>query len=618
MKNIKVIGGKYLIPLFFAICIYIALKMDGDIFRVLLIERQGMMGLFHGLSIEWQGMMDSSPDLFPHSITIVLLCGGILLLVKYLSEFHAPLHDKIAAGLFAVIMLLGSCYQVEGDISAIISGKTAFAISICYLLGFYLIFTNVFSIFRICVKWCSAKSISFMEAHSPRELLCLCWAIIYICWLPYIIIRYPAGVEYDAHHQIEQFLGYAEMKAHWPPASSAIMGGVVQLGKILFDSYDIGLFMLALFQAAVSSFVLAYTASFMKRMNVSSVWIAISIVIYALVPIFPGYLTSIVKDSLFADMVVLFIVLLAEELYLPQNRKRIFFIGIIALLVCLLRNNGIYIIIFCSITLLVHIVGKRRKSLFPLLISFLTVCMAYQVYSSVLLPALNIKKGSISEAFSIPFQQTARYFREWPEDISEEEQLIIGKVLDADNIADVYNPLLSDPVKKTYHGSTKELLSYFGVWLKQFVRHPMVYIDATLNNCYGFFFPDAKPVTALSSGLFMGANASDSIFYFTEKEEWKPLRDTLFQYVWLWENNPITFPLCSFGVQICLTIYLFIRAVCFRQKKVLFLFLPSMVGILVCIASPTWWWYGFRYSLPIVYANPTLAGITLMRMDKNE
>lgn len=605
MKDIKILGGKYIIYLFCAICIYIAIKMDSNVFIALLMEGERAK--------------DILSDLFPHSITTFLLCVGILLLMKHLPKFHIPLHDKIAGSLFAVIMLLGYCYQTAGSISAIISRKAAFVISICYLSGFYLIFTYILFVFQICVKWCSTKSISFMNHFSSRKLLCLCWVIIYISWLPYIIIRYPAGVEYDAHHQIEQILGYSKITAHWPPASSAILGGIVLLGKIMFDSYDIGLFLLALFQAGVSAFVLAYTASFMKKINVSSVWIAISIVIYALVPIYPGYLTSIVKDALFADMVVSFIVFLAEELYLPQNRNRIFFIGIIALLVCLLRNNGVYIIVFCFIVLLAYNVGKRRKSLLPLLISLLAACLAYQVYSSILLPAMGIEKGSVKEALSVPFQQTARYFKEWPEDMTEEELLIIGKVLDTDNIADLYNPLLSDPVKRTYHGDIRELLSYFGIWFKQFVRHPIVYIDAALNSCYGFFFPDAKQlIPELSSGLYMSANSSDGELYFTEKEEWGYLKYILVIYVGLWENNPATFPLCNFGVQICFTMYLIIWAVCAKQKKVLFLFLPSIVGILVCIASPTWWWNGFRYALPIVYANPVLTGIALMRVDKNK
>jgi hypothetical protein len=40
------------------------------------------------------------------------------------------------------------------------------------------------------------------------------------------------------------------------------------------------------------------------------------------------------------------------------------------------------------------------------------------------------------------------------------------------------------------------------------------------------------------------------------------------------------------------------------------LLMPTMVGILVCIASPTWWNNGFRYALPIICANPMMFAMT--------
>ncbi len=54
--------------------------------------------------------------------------------------------------------------------------------------------------------------------------------------------------------------------------------------------------------------------------------------------------------------------------------------------------------------------------------------------------------------FSIPMQQTARYLKEYPDDVTKEEAKAIDGVMKYDEIADLYNPELSDPVKATYRG----------------------------------------------------------------------------------------------------------------------------------------------------------------------
>ena len=49
-------------------------------------------------------------------------------------------------------------------------------------------------------------------------------------------------------------------------------------------------------------------------------------------------------------------------------------------------------------------------------------------------------------------QQTARYLKEYPDDVTKEEAKAIDGVMKYDEIADLYNPELSDPVKATYRG----------------------------------------------------------------------------------------------------------------------------------------------------------------------
>lgn len=61
---------------------------------------------------------------------------------------------------------------------------------------------------------------------------------------------------------------------------------------------------------------------------------------------------------------------------------------------------------------------------------------------------LSCGKDSPKEMFSLPFQQTARYVKEYGDEISEEEREIIAKVLDYDSLAEIYEPMTADPVKQ--------------------------------------------------------------------------------------------------------------------------------------------------------------------------
>ena len=54
------------------------------------------------------------------------------------------------------------------------------------------------------------------------------------------------------------------------------------------------------------------------------------------------------------------------------------------------------------------------------------------------------------EALSVPMQQTARYIRDYGNEVTDDERTAIEKALDYDAIAQSYMPELSDGVKQYY------------------------------------------------------------------------------------------------------------------------------------------------------------------------
>ena len=72
--------------------------------------------------------------------------------------------------------------------------------------------------------------------------------------------------------------------------------------------------------------------------------------------------------------------------------------------------------------------------------------------------AFHVEKDTPKEMLSLPFQQTARYVRDYGDEGTEEEKAAIGQVLDYDKIAKGYMELTSDPVKTTYHAKEWQVM----------------------------------------------------------------------------------------------------------------------------------------------------------------
>lgn len=541
--------------------------------------------------------------LFPYGLFTLLLMAAVFLGVRYAPGTPVRGWERVFAVAVALMWILGWAFNATDGWGVLFDGPVSSFLTAVTFLG-------LIALVSTALRWLRAlaKRFAEWEPRTPkiferRPFLCS-WAVIFLCWLPFAVIRYPAGIEYDAHFQIEQFLGFRPMTAHWPPFSSALMGGFVWLGDALFRSYDVGIFAFVLFQALVSSAILAYTVKTMGDLGVARSWRLVSLLIYALAVAYPSYLTAAVKDALFSAATVLFVTLLIRCLYLSQKRGTCVFLGVAALLMCLLRKNGIYVLILCFIVLLFRALFRKNRARLPMVVALGAACLLYFGYEKALLPALDIPPGSVAEALSVPFQQTARYVRDHPGDVTEKEREIIGAVLDYERLeSGVYNPDLSDPVKETYHGDTRALLRYMGVWASQFFRHPGTYFQATLANSCGFYYPDARNLI-----LYDNLEVYEK-FNFSDPPALRPAKNWLYTYVASMDTLPGLMLLGSAGFNTWLTAYFVVCALRRRDKKLLLALLPSVVGILVCVAGPTYTWNGVRYALPYMYATPLLAGL---------
>lgn len=551
--------------------------------------------------------------------TIFSLKGIIAIVILVLFYVHIYSNEKISKSVYISSIFL-SCVMITGELLE--KYETCFYRNISIILiiisfvGWFTLFENILKIVKryLCTKFnINIKTIKYINRLNDKSFICICMLIMIICWLPYIILRYPAGIESDAKNQIAQVLGFQKLINRWPVFSSILMGSFFKIGKTFFNSYDLGAIIYVVFQTIISAFVLAYSLNFIRKHKGTNQEILIILITYSFVPLFPGYITSIVKDTLFADMVLLFNILLIEVLIDGNNLKKDIVIGIISLFMCLLRNNGIYILLFESIILAIYMIIKKENYKY-LILTFILVVFVNGCYEKIVIPTLGLECDNTVEALSIPLQQTARCVNEHYDELSKEDIVIINKVLNVNVIKEKYNPLSSDPVKETFHGDSGDLLEYFKLWFRMFFKYPTTYVDATLQNIYGFFYPKARMWNRPNCGFYTSNDIAGE--YLLSSNEKLKMLCVLFEkyYINSIENLPVIGNVFSIGFYMCTTMVAVIWAICEKKMKYIVYYMPSIVGILVCVAGPTFAQNGARYALPIIYSVPLY--IWLYRTEK--
>lgn len=342
---------------------------------------------------------------------------------------------------------------------------------------------------------------SRVRAFASRHPQLACFLLLFACYLPWLVIYYPGCATWDTFLALESAFSIVAPNNHHPIYYSWLLGGFIQFGRALFGSDNLGLFLFVLMQTGLCAWAYAMLLSAMRELGAKRSFRIVCLLFFALTPIWGAYAVLCDKDSLFAAFSVMFAVWTMRYVFdLPSARTTAVAplrYMLCALAMCLCRNNGIYTVALTGAGLgVLFLAGvQKKRTVKPLRHAFfaliLSVAAAF-VLTKAMLPVLGVQPGSKREMLSIPFQQTARYVKEYPNDVTDAERTAIDAVLQYDTLATGYRANVSDDVKDTYrlHGAPDEsalLRQYMRVWLQMFFKHPRVYAEATLGNSYGYY-----------------------------------------------------------------------------------------------------------------------------------
>lgn len=560
---------------------------------------------------------------------------------KYIHETDSRRRPfvVIPAAFFSLFMVLGYSYSETNSWSLVFGSGSVQLIKSCVK---FVIFFALFY-YGICFLYYKFNEISFAESsdktveeipikklfnkyinlisHYPLKTSFLTLSIIYI---PYIIISYPAIIMPDTINQIVQTypeLGYVApsyleghllsdqiyLNTHHSIVHTLLMRAFIQIGASFFHSFNVGVFLFALLQFFFLIIAVSYGVKILvEKTAFPDKYVPLIILYYIIAPRIQNYMFVLSKDIIYAAFMLYAILSLYLMITKPERRYYILF-AVSGLGLILFRNEARYILII-GLPVLALLCQRLRKFFLKYMIGVIGFSI---LFFHVLLPLCRVTPGSVREMLSIPFQQTARYVKEYAADVTDEEREAIDAVLPYDNLADSYYPNLSDFVKDTFkEDSTKaDLFRYFRVWFLMFLKHPDSYIQATINNYYYFFYPGpilfyeyyyhaSEDYMVLLNRVLepVGSNFHYPQIWHNAREKYEDFRE-IFTYI-----PPIVLLMYS-PTYTWTLILLLLYGIYKKMPQAISLLIIPVLVLCMCLVSPCNGFY-FRYLYPIVFVLP--------------
>ena len=455
--------------------------------------------------------------------------------------------------------------------------------------------------------------LSLWLAQHSAVVFFVCWALFFLSFVPALLAYWPGIFAYDFTTQINQAAS-GHITTHHPILHTLLCYFLLNLGREGSDC-TVGALCCSLVQMACLSGSFAYAISFLSKKKVPLRILVLAFLFFLLLPIHGLFAINATKDILFsAAFLVLF--LLTADLFLQPERFfaspwRWFRYVLFAVLACLLRNTGIYmLVLFFPVVLLLL---RRRRAQVLLLAA---LCIGAVLGSSLGLKLITgATSGSAVEALALPIQQMARSYQEHPDRFSPEEKQALFSLIPEENL-NRYTSRLADSVKGGVSFGKRDAARFLLLWLQMLPTCFDSYVNAFLSSTEGFWYPamDYPDARTYHSYIETGIkDINDNYLIFRQcqwlsaytfynpiaagegMEEW-PVLSLLF--------HPGTYAWILFGL-LALAVYRKNRAF----GGILSLLLISWVLLLLSPIAL------LRYAYPLMLAIPPALGMACLRED---
>ena len=460
--------------------------------------------------------------------------------------------------------------------------------------------------------------------------------IILAFWAIPIILLYPGTPINDTWQQFWQFMKFMSdpinaegaLWDHHPVFDTFFMGAIITpiayytgLWHQMFFAYVI---MQAVFTSLCFSCVVNYAH---KKLGLEILPCACILAALCMFQIYPTAVQNISKDSLHAWVFVLYALFFCELIRTNgsgiKSKKFIVAFTAIALLCCLTKKVGFYIVLLTLVLAVIFLEGRKNKK--RILAPIASCAILMLLVMPAFLQITHATQGEKREMLSLPFQMTARYVKDHPNEVTEEEYEVIDELLDMTSLAERYDPFCADAVKNESKGvGVQGYVNYGKVWLTQGLKHPETY--ATALNCMLSGWFSWEEYAPLMNSEHHTALATEHIPQSAaERDVSKAAADSYEEAIHNLHQNSMLQLFHTFAFWAALIPAFVVCTVCRKQKskapvRYWLAPLPSILALLCgCWLAPvsTAGVEGYRYLFPLTYTAPLLIAWCLYAYKNN-
>ena len=563
-------------------------------------------------------------------VVLFVLYSIMIEKVLTIKDKRANIVALIIAVILSLFEIIGNSISQYMDLSGIFTNGNTFLKSFLKFIGYVitiygivvLLITKVFPKLEPSLN----KGKKFFT-NNKRSFFIVA-GIIFIAYIPYLLNEYPGIISPDSCIEIMTGLGYVTpISNHHPVFHALIISIAMNIGKLI-GNYTTGIAIYSIMQMIFTACVFSYTIYYMAKKNIN-IWLrVICLVFFAFYPPFAAYSVTMWKDVPFGLMMMLFTIDIIElitnkEEFLKSKRKNITF-TIIMILTFLFRNNGIYVVVLTMPFMILASKDYRKR----MSIICVIVILSYIIVKGPIFSILNIKEGGIKETLSVPLQQFARITKYQGDKLTDEERWAIYEFLPVENLGQLYNPELSDPVKSKFNNEAWEndKLNFFKLWGKLCLKYPKDAIESFLCNSYGYWYPEAKGVVI--SYDFVDYTQYKNIF---DEELAESIRDIKYEKSPIVKiqliddikegidnrNIPVVSLLFSIGLYVWMLIICMGYVIYKKKYRYLLAYIPMIMLWLTTLASPVACEYRYIYSLFTCFPLLSIGIISMINKQKN-
>lgn len=526
---------------------------------------------------------------FIYLLAFSAFCAGIWKLLK--GDRRRVFFSMLFGELFSCGIVFGSLIQTR---HSVFMGPESKIKLLLYIACLGVPMASIFDILCDLLGRCGkAGEIKL----SKMKFAIIVFLIILIAWIPVWLAFYPCIYAYDAPLQRHVYAHMGLWSNQQPLIHSLLLNGCWELGLLIDGTAETGMAIYALFQMIALDGAITYALLWLYEKRSRGIWIMV--IWFALFPVHPILAISVTKDTLFAALVLIFVVHQFRSAEKEPNWKSLIGIVLLIAVMLLFRNNAIYALAVAAVVTLFLMKKNRRYYVAVVLAS---ICIA-KAGEAAMGSAVNAESAPTVEKFCLLFQQMAR----------------VGRDADLEAVSDyisedatlVYSETFADPVKWTV---SEEAFDDFGAFIKTWaevgLKYPSLYLDAFIANTAGYWYVDDSMIAMLYYLQLENISLGDELCDIERTIICPSIYEKLYglfeenEY----QQNPLLSVLCSVALYIWILIF-YVLYMIYRRKW--HLLVPTMflaAYLLTLFLGPC---VLVRYAYLMMLAAPVLIAVLM-------